>query len=100
MMKRLQQHVARKKRARWETAVTWFRLRYHEAAGPAKSLRLLSSTQACGRVAVCYQPGIVGGLYVGVPAAYAALLSQMAADFNFSLREQTPEAAVGEPLKS
>ncbi len=97
-MKRLQQHVARKKRARWETAVTWFRLRYHEAAGPAKSLRLLSAAQACGRVAVCYQPGIVGGLYVGVPAAYAALLSQMAADFNFSLREQTPEAAADEPL--
>ena len=83
--------------------VAWYRLRYRDAAGPARCLRLLASSQACGRVAVRYwleqgenQP--VAHLYVGVPEPYRPLLYEMAMDFGFSITAEDPALMYTGPL--
>jgi hypothetical protein len=43
-------------RRKWEAELTWYRLRYLEAAGPTRCLTLLSRPQACGRLALIYYP--------------------------------------------
>ncbi|MFO7680198.1 MAG: hypothetical protein R6X34_09115, partial [Chloroflexota bacterium] len=103
MMKRIQQHFARKKREAWETAVAWYRLRYRDAAGPARCLRLLASSEACGRVVVAYrqeqgEQQQVVHLYVGVPERYGPLLFEMALDFGFSVTAEAPSPAPIGPL--
>lgn len=76
----------------WVDSLVWFRLRYLETAGPTHCLRLLSRPQACGRIALCYQPGNpLSRLYVGLPATETPLLQRMAADFRFSLQPTTQE---------
>ncbi len=72
---------------KWVDSLVWFRLRYLETTGPTHCLRLLSRPQACGRIALCYQPGNpLSRLYVGLPATETPLLQRMAADFRFSLQ--------------
>ena len=85
MLTKLKQHFAQKERWRWETAVSWYRLRYREAAEVSRCLYLLSQADACGRVALRFQPGAVARLWVGVANLYAPLLRQMATDFGFTL---------------
>jgi hypothetical protein len=101
---------------KWVTGLTWYRLRYLDAAGPTRCLTLLSRPQACGRLALMYYPetsgaepgetatsakpvpslsrysvqavstGPVSRLYLGVPALHGRLLQRMVADFGFSLK--------------
>jgi hypothetical protein len=78
----------RRARRQWEATLCWFRLRYQEAAGVQRSLQLLSRAEACGRVALYYQPGAVAQLYLGVPERHRRLVQQMARDFAFLLREE------------
>ena len=57
-----------KARHKWEKELLWFRLRYEEARQATRCIRLLSRPEACGRVALYYQPGaIISGLYLGLP---------------------------------
>lgn len=77
-----------KKRSRreWEAGLTWFRVRYLDANGLARCIRLLSSAHVCGRVAIYYVPhAAVSRLYVGVPTDRNELLQRMSADLNFSI---------------
>ena len=83
--------------------VAWYRLRYRDAAGPARCLRLLASSQACGRVAVRYwleqgENQQVAHLYVGVPEPYRPLLYEMAMDFGFSITAEDPALVYTGPL--
>jgi hypothetical protein len=78
----------RRARRQWEATLCWFRLRYQEAAGVQRSLQLLSRGEACGRVALYYQPAAVAQLYLGVPERHQRLVQQMARDFAFLLREE------------
>jgi len=82
-------------RERWEAELVWFRLRYLEADGPTRCLSLLSRPQACGRVALCYQPdAVVSRLYLGVPDSHTRLLHQMAADFDFLLKPPSTDVSI------
>ncbi len=85
----------RAKREKWDASLTWFRLRYLEAAGPTQCLNLLSRPEACGRIALYYQPGEpVSELYLGVPESQGRLLGQMAPDFNLSLKPKSTEVKI------
>jgi hypothetical protein len=89
----------RGKRARWEAGLTWFRLRH--ADPPTRVIKLLSRSEACGRVALYFQPGeAVSELYLGVPEIYARLLERMAADFGFSVwpKPQKVEIPLVQPM--
>lgn len=98
-MQRLKQYLTQRTRARWETGLTWFRLRYHDGGALAHCLRLLSRAEACARVALRYQPGTISALYMGIPPAYAPLLRQMAGDFRFLVTEETDDLySVAQPL--
>lgn len=78
-----------KQRAVWQQGVTWFRLRYQDAAGPQKCILWLSRSHSPGRIGLSYCPGAtVNRLYVGIPRAYASLLLQMAQDYHFSLTSE------------
>lgn len=91
---------ARTTRQQWVDSLVWFRLRYLDAAGPTRCLRLLSRPGACGRIALCYQPGrSLSRLYVGLPAAEAPLLQRMAADFRFSLQPATRDEVLVMPAR-
>jgi hypothetical protein len=82
-------------REKWDTGLVWFRLRYLEPEGPTRCLKLLSRPQACGRVALYYQPGeSVSRLYLGIPETHLRLLRRMAADFGFSLKPKPPEVSI------
>lgn len=75
----------RNAREAWEANLTWHRLRYEDARGVLKALRLLSRPGACGRVALRFEPGDpLSTLYLGVPAGYGLLLAEMAVDYAFS----------------
>ena len=91
-MKALKRWWTRPARRRWDEELVWYRLRYREAGGVTRCLQRLARTGAGGRVALCWQPGAAARLHVGVPRAYGWLLTQMAADFGFTLREETPDA--------
>jgi len=85
----------RRARERWEAELVWFRLRYLEADGPTRCLNLLSRPQACGRVALYYQPDArVSRLYLGVPGTHIRLLGRMVDDFNFSLKPLSLAATI------
>lgn len=85
----------RAEREKWDTSLAWFRLRYPEAAGPTHCLNLLSRPEACGRIALYYQPGEpVSKLYLGVPGSQGRLLGQMAPDFNLSLKPKSTEVKI------
>lgn len=82
-------------REQWDAGLAWFRLRYLTPDGPTRCIRLLSRPQACGRVALYYQPDeAVSALYLGVPETHVRLLQRMAADFNFSLKPKLPEVVM------
>lgn len=79
-------------RQRWEKTLVWFRLRYLTPEGPQRCLQLLSRPQACGRVALYFQPSQpISQLFLGVPETHLRLLQQMAADFGLSLKPSLPE---------
>ncbi len=85
----------RAEREKWDTGLAWFRLRYPEAAGPTHCLNLLSRPEACGRIALYYQPGEpVSELYLGVAEFQGRLLGQMAPDFNLSLKPKSREIQI------
>lgn len=85
----------RAKQAKWEATLVWFRLRYLEAAGPTRCLNLLSRAQACGRIALYYQPGeAIAELYLGIQEMHARLLQRMVADFGFSVKPKAPEVEI------
>lgn len=98
MLTKLKQHFAQRERQQWETAVRWQRLRYREATGVSHCLYLLSQAEACGRVALHYQPGAVAALWVGVAEMYAPLLRQMAGDFGFTLAAEALPQMTLSPL--
>lgn len=82
-------------RAQWDATLIWFRLRYLTADGPTKCLRLLSRPEACGRIALYFQPGeVVSALYLGAPSSHTRLVKRMANDFGFSLRQPLPDFAM------
>ncbi|HIP71432.1 MAG TPA: hypothetical protein EYH05_08565 [Anaerolineae bacterium] len=82
-------------REKWDAGLIWFRLRYREADGPTRCIKLLSRPQACGRVALYHRPGEkVSQLYLGVPETHVRLLQRMAADFGFSLKPKSLAAAI------
>ncbi|MCC6602868.1 MAG: hypothetical protein IT327_06640, partial [Anaerolineae bacterium] len=82
-------------RMQWDAGLAWFRLRYLTSDGPTRCIRLLSRPQACGRVALYFLPGeAISELYLGIPDTHVRLLQRMAADFGFSLKPQSPGAAV------
>jgi len=82
-------------REKWEAGLVWFRLRYLEPEGPTRCINLLSRPQACGRVALYYQPGeAISQLYMGLPEAHVRLLQRMVVDFGFSLKPKPPEVAI------
>ncbi len=79
----------------WAQTLVWYRLRYLTPGGPTRSIRLLSRPQACGRVALYFQPnGAVAQLYLGLPEAHERLLQRMAVDFGFSLTPKPPAVTV------
>lgn len=85
-------------RGQWEAGLAWFRLRYAAAEGPTRCIKLLSRPQACGRIALYFQPGAtVAALYLGVPQPHVRLLRRMAADFRFSLQPLPPDVSVPAP---
>lgn len=85
----------RRTHAQWGQTLVWYRLRYLTPGGPTRSIRLLSRPQACGRVALYFQPnGAVAQLYLGLPHAHVRLLQRMAADFGFSLTPKPPTVTV------
>jgi hypothetical protein len=87
----------RQQRRQSGAELAWFRLRYHEPAGPTRCIKLLSRPAACGSVYLYGRPGeAVSQLYLGIPAAHTRLLQRMAADFGFSLKAE-PVAAVIPP---
>jgi hypothetical protein len=87
-----------KARQKWEVGLTWYRLRYLDAAGPTRCLHLLSRPEACGRVALYFRPGeAVSQLYLGVPALHGRLLQRMVADFGFSLKPAPANLCLPEP---
>lgn len=95
MWTKLKQQLAQRERAKWEAGLAWFRLRYAAAAGTTRCLYLLSQAEACGRVALAFQPGVcptqpVAQLCLGLPGAHAALLQRMAGDFGFTLTPVSP----------
>ncbi len=84
----------RRAREKWEVGLAWFRLRYHEPAGPTRCLKLLSRTAGCGRIALYHQPEVISRLYLGVPETHMRLLQRMAGDFGLLLKPLPPEAAL------
>ncbi len=81
--------------ARWAEGLAWFRLRYLTSEGPTRCIKLLSRAQACGRVALYFQPDeAVSELYLGVPGAHVRLLQQMADDFGFLLSSLASAPAI------
>jgi len=81
----------RRQRGKWAAGLTWFRLRYREAAGPTRCINLLSRPEGCGRVALYYLPGDdVSQLYVGLPEGHVRLIQRMAEDFGFTLKPKPP----------
>lgn len=82
-------------RDQWDFGLAWFRLRYLTPEGPTQCIRLLSRSQACGRVALCFWPNeVVSELYLGIPETHVRLLQRMAADFHFFLKPKLPEGAM------
>ena len=82
-------------RQKWDSSLVWFRLRYLDAKRTSHCLRLLSRSQACGRVALYFQPDeAVCRLYVGVPERHLRLLQQMTADFGFSLKPKPADEVI------
>lgn len=82
-------------REQWDAGLVWFRLRYQEPEKPTRCINLLSRLQACGRVALYYQPGeAVSELYLGAPETHVRLVQRMAADFGFSLKPKPPEVTI------
>ncbi len=82
-------------REQWEETLIWFRLRYLETDGPTRCINLLSRPQACGRIALWYQPDeIVSHLYLGIPSTHTRLLQRMVDDFNFSLNPLSPDITI------
>lgn len=88
------------KRARqkqWEASLVWFRLRYIEASAVKRCLNLLSGRDACGRIALCYQPGeAVSELYLGVPGSRTRICRQIAADFSLTLKPKSSAVSIPE----
>ncbi|MCP4421616.1 MAG: hypothetical protein GY805_33810 [Chloroflexi bacterium] len=88
---------SRAARQKWDAGLVWFRLRYLHAETLTHCLNLLSRPQACGRVALHYQPGTaVSALYLGIPETHLRLLQRMVIDFGFSLKPMSPEVEIPE----
>ena len=74
-------------REKWDSSLIWFRLRYLKPEATQRCLNLLSRPQACGRVALYFQPDDrVSRLYLGIPESHLRLLHQMMTDFGFLLK--------------
>lgn len=85
----------RARQEKWEAALVWFRLRYLEAAALKHCLNLLSRAEACGRIALYYQPGNpVTELYLGIPESRSRICRQIAADFSLSLKPKPLRVAI------
>ncbi len=85
----------RARQVQWEAALVWFRLRYIEASAVKRCLNLLSHKDACGRIALYYQPGeVVSELYLGVPESRSRISRQIAADFSLALKLKAPEVCI------
>ena len=89
----------RNARVAWDEQLTWYRLRYDNATGPAKALRILSRPGACGRVTLRFVPSApLSYLYLGVPAGYETLVAEIAADYAFSAQQEAPAESALQPL--
>jgi hypothetical protein len=100
MLKQLQQWrqlPQLKARQAWEQTVVWQRLRFLNSDNLEKCLHWLSQS---GRVALYYAgPGPLLYLYVGVAAAHLPILTRMAEDYGFLLREKIPSVVIPPPAK-
>ena len=87
-------------REKWDSSLIWFRLRYLKPEAPQSCLNLLSRPQACGRVALYFQPDDrVSRLYLGIPESHLRLLQQMVTDFGFSLKPKSAETSLPLPQR-
>lgn len=85
----------RARQEQWESSLVWFRLRYIDASALKRCLNLLSRKDACGRIALYYQPGkAVSELYLGVPESRSRICRQIAADFSLALKPKSPEVSI------
>ena len=87
-------------REKWDSSLIWFRLRYLKPEAPQRCLNLLSRPQACGRVALYFQPDDrVSRLYLGIPESHLRLLHQMMTDFGFLLKPKSAETSLPLPQR-